>query len=257
MMQQTKGIVALLAFIVFMSPCVSSAEDNQGQKRNTTLGLGVGVSMSEYRGYDPTILPLPFFSYTGGRFFIRGLTGGVYLYKDIHQTFSLDLSYLPQKFDASESDDQAMRRLDDRDPSMLAGASYGLTTEFGMAKLSVSTDILGRSNGIIADASYSYPVQLNVLKITPAVGGTWTNSAYNDYYYGISASESRKSGLREYDADYAFSPYVGLNMLFNITDSVTFMIHSRVAYLSSEISDSPMVDQDYKYSFGAAVSYSF
>jgi outer membrane protein len=202
-------------------------------------------------------LPLPFFSYTGGRFFIRGLTGGVSLYKDTHHAFSLELSYLPQKFDASKSDDQAMRRLDDRDPTMLAGASYGLTTEFGMARLAVSTDILGKSNGIIADASYSYPFQLNILKITPAAGCTWTNSAYNDYYYGISANESRKSGLRQYDADSGFSPYAALNILVSITDSVTLMLHSRVAYLNDEVTNSPMVDQDYKYSFGAAVSYSF
>ena len=256
-MMKTKNIAVFLAFILFIFPLVSRAENNEGEKRNVTLGLGVGVGMSEYRGYDPTILPLPFFSYTGGRFFIRGLTGGVSLYKDTHHAFSLDLSYLPQEFEASDSDDSAMRRLNDRDSSMLAGASYALTTAYGLARLSVATDILGKSNGIIADASYSYPFQLNTLKITPAVGGTWTSGDYNSYYYGISLNESRQSGLRPYDADSGFSPYVALNILFGITDRVNLMLHSRVTYLSGEITDSPMVDQDYKYSFGLAVTYSF
>lgn len=44
-------------------------------------GIGFGLELSEslYAGQDAKVAPLPLIHYEGERFFISGLTGGVYL----------------------------------------------------------------------------------------------------------------------------------------------------------------------------------
>lgn len=222
-----------------------------------TIGLGVGISTSEYRQMDATVLPLPFINYEGERFFLRGFTGGLHLFKNDMHEVSLTVSYLPQSYDASESGSRAMRRLDDRYSTMLAGAGYALTTRWGTARLSASGDVLGTSDGIIVDGSYAYPLTFGRVNLTPSLGVTWTSEHYNDYYYGISGKESRKSGYGTYDPDSGFSPYAGVNAKVDIGYGFGLMMNGKAKYLSDEIRDSPMVTRDMTLSFGAGLTYSF
>jgi outer membrane protein len=246
-------LVLLGAMLMFSSPA-TSAENATG----LSLGVGAGGAMTEYKDYDAVdIMPIPLLIYSGERFFLRGASGGVHLYKDRTHELSAMLSYLPQRFESDRSRDPAMRRLDDRYSTMLAGASYGLRTKYGTARVSASSDILGICNAVVADASYSYPFQSKNVWFVPAAGLTWTNGAYNDYYYGISAKESAKSGLPEYKAGDGVSPYVGVMTRIVVTDSLNVLVSGRAMFLSPEITGSPMVDRDVKLGFGAMLAYTF
>jgi outer membrane protein len=239
-----------------MLPALAMAEDGQ-EKYNLGLGVGVGVSSSEYKEESDSVTPIPILKYEGEHFFVRGLTAGVHLYKDDYNELSLTVSYLSQSFDASESDSHAMQQLENRYSTMLAGAAYNLKMDWGVAGLSLSADVLGTSNGFIADASYAYPFEISFLKVKPSVGVEWTNENYNDYYYGVSASESHSSGLLEYNAESGISPYLGLQLKIGLTEGFGLTLGAKAKWLSDEITNSPMVDQDMKFSFGAGIVYSF
>lgn len=248
--------ILLACLCIIAIPTFAGAAE--GQKDTLRIGIGAGGATSEYKETDSQIWPVPLLNYEGERFYVRGLTGGIFLYKNSTHELSLNISYLPQSFDASDSDSRAMRQLDDRYSTMLAGASYRLKSEYGIANLSVSGDVLGTSNGILADLSYAYPIPaISIFQITPAAGVTWTSSNYNDYYYGVSGKESRKSGLGSYDADDGFSPYAGINIKAGITENFDILLNGKAVYLSEEIRDSPMVDKDIKYYFSAGFTYSF
>lgn len=203
------------------------------------------------------MLPLPFIHYEGERFFLRGLTGGIHVFKNDTHELSVNLSYMPQQYDAGRSDSWEMRQLDNRYSTLLAGASYSLKTQWGIGKIGFGADILDNSNGFIIDASYTYPFALGPVTLMPIGGVLCTSSQHNDYYYGVSNKESRKSGLKSYEADSGFSSYVGFDTKIDLSENWHIFMNTRATLLSDEITDSPMVDEDVKYSFDAGITYRF
>ena len=139
------------------------AADGDGKTGNNrwgfNLGLGGTFSTSEYRGVERLGTALPILGYEGDMLYLRGLSGGVHLFKNENNELNVQLSYLPQHFYASWSDSNAMRKLDDRYSTAMAGLNYLLRTELGILAATLSTDVLGVNNGVTADASYSYPIR--------------------------------------------------------------------------------------------------
>lgn len=221
------------------------------------VGLGGSVITSEYRDTRLAGSTLPLLGYEGERFYLRGVSGGVHLFRTEWFEFNAQLSYLPQHFYADNSDDRRMRRLDDRYSSLLAGLNARIVTPMGLVGLTASTDVLGYSNGVIVDGGYSFPFQLGPLALVPTVGLQWTDVNYNDYYYGIKRSEAGKSGFSAYDPDSGVSPYAGLTARMRFTEHVSGFASARALFLNQEITDSPMVDSSEKYTFSLGVMYKF
>lgn len=221
------------------------------------MGLGGTVITSEYKDTRLAGSTLPLLSYEGERFYLRGVAGGVHLFRTEWFEFNAQLSYLPQHFYAGNSDDWHMRRLDDRYSSLLAGLNARLATPVGLLGLTASTDVLGYSNGVIVDGSYSLPVQLGTLSLVPTAGLQWTDVNYNDYYYGVKPSEARQSGFSAYEPTGSVSPYAGLTARLSFSEHVSGFASARAIFLHQEISDSPMVDSSEKYSLSLGVMYKF
>ncbi|OIQ49336.1 MltA-interacting protein precursor [Pseudodesulfovibrio hydrargyri] len=255
MIRTNKILLLLLASMAFC-PALALADDGD-KGYDLSLGAGVKISTSEYKGEDAKVSPVPLLNYEGEYLFVHGLTAGAFLYKDPTNELSVNVSYLSQSFDASENDDRRMRLLDDRDSTMMVGAAYSLRGDWGQTKLALSADVLDNNNGFVADASYAYPFSLSFLRIKPFAGVEWTSENYNDYYYGVDSGESSKSGMREYSAGSGFSPYVGLGLKCGLTRDIDISLSTRIKKLSEEITDSPMVDKDATYSFAFGLSYSF
>ena len=267
-----RRFLLLLLLLALLAPCAVQAEsparnDGPGEpfwkSINLSLlagfdaGIGGSATSNEYRGMrsDGTFLPL--IGYEGKRFYLRGVSGGVHLFRNAWFEFNAQLSYLPQHFYAGNSDSRAMRRLDDRYSSMLAGLNARLMSPIGILTLTGSTDVIGYSNGFIVDGNYSYPLVFDRLSLVPTVGLQWTDANYTDYYYGISASESRKSGLSEYDPSSSVAPYGQLSARFSFTDHWSAFASFRATFLDKEITNSPMVETSEKYSVGLGLMYRF
>lgn len=222
-----------------------------------SIGAGAAVEMYPYKGIDNKVSPLPTIVYEGEHFYIRGIGAGAYVWKDSQNQLSLDLYYSPLRFRASKSDDRQMKKLDNRDSTMMGGVSYKHTADWGIIRTSFSADMLDESNGLRADAAYLHPFVLNDLKITPGVGAVWYSSNFNDYYYGISGKESARSGLDKYEADSSWSPYAELTATYKINNSWSTYATGRYTRLASEVKDSPMVDRSYSAIVAGGVTYTF
>ncbi len=46
------------------------------------------------------------------------------------------------------------------------------------------------------------------LTVTPGIGVQWNSENQNEYYYGVSRKESARSGLRGYNPNDSWSPYL-------------------------------------------------
>lgn len=53
------------------------------------------------------------------------------------------------------------------------------------------------------------------LTVTPGIGVQWNSENQNEYYYGVSRKESARSGLRGYNPNDSWSPYLELSASYN------------------------------------------
>lgn len=222
-----------------------------------SAGLGVHAYDMGYVDTDPVVFPVPAINVENEWFYMKGLEIGGFLLKTPRHNLMLGVSYMPMSFDASDSDNARMKLLDDRDPSVFINATYAFDTGFGLLQASIGADISGKSEGLTSDVSFMKRFDFGRFGLTPQVGATWTSEKYNDYYYGVSAAEHKRSGIAAYEADAGISPYVRLMADMHLTGNWSLYAETSVHFLSKEMKDSPMVEDDAMVGVGVGVSYHF
>ena len=222
-----------------------------------TLGAGVGVIQHPYKQYSNDVVPVPVLTYESENFWFRGLGGGYYLWNDGTDQLSLTAYWLPMYFKPSDSDSHKLRRLDSRHSTMMAGVSWFHHTQYGSLRTTLSGDTLDKSNGLIWDLGWIYRYTNGNLPLTPGIGVEWNSDNMNDYSYGVSHKESRKSGLRDYSADGGWNPYLELSANYRFLGNWSVYGTARYTRLSDEITDSPMVDKSWTGLLSTGVTYTF
>lgn len=172
----------LLALGILAATAVSTAQ----AESQWTVGAGVGVINSPYKQYDRDVYPVPVITYEGDNFWFRGLGGGYYLWNDTADKLSIMAYYDPTHFKPGDSDSHALRQLDKRKSSMMAGLSYVHNTQYGFLRTALAGDTLDNSNGFIWDLAWLYRYTNGGLTLTPGIGVQYNSENYNDYYYGVS-----------------------------------------------------------------------
>ncbi|WP_039058163.1 MipA/OmpV family protein [Enterobacter sp. Bisph1] len=222
-----------------------------------TLGAGVGAVESPYKQYDNLVMPIPVITYESDNFWFRGIGGGYYLWNDAADQLSVTAFYLPWEFKPKDSDNNQLRQLDKRRTTMMAGLSWIHNTDYGFLRAALSGDVLDNSNGLLGDVGWLYNYNRGALSLTPGIGVEWASANLNDYYYGVSRSEARRSGLKSYEADNSWNPYLELTVSYRLTDSWTVYGTGRYTHLSDEVKDSPMVDKSWGGLLSTGITYRF
>jgi len=227
------------------------------QANPLTLGASVIYSQSPYKSGQDRYYPVPVVNYEGDSFYVRSLQAGYYLWNDRQDQLSLTVLGSPQSYDPKDADDGDMKSLNKRHMTLMAGVAYRHSADWGTVRTTLVGDVLDNSNGLIWDLTYLYRFEMGQFSLTPGIGALWNSSNQNDYYYGISSAESRRSGLDSYDADDSWTPYLELSGGWQITDRWNAMVSGRYMRLGSEIKDSPMVDKSSQVLLWSGISYTF
>ena len=215
------------------------------------------MSSSPYKGYGPDWLPFPMITYEGERFFIRGYTAGVKIINLPYLELSAFAGYDSTYFEASESSNRRLRRLEDRSPSAQAGMELRLLSPYGMFHVSGAGDVLSRSNGFNGDIGFIQSIEFGPLELLPSVGAYWSDARYNSYYYGVTRKEARKSGLGAYAPGSGFAPYVSFAIDYSLTEQWELFCQGEVTFLSGAVKDSPMVGETHTQSLTLGLTYTF
>lgn len=89
------------------------------------------------------------------------------------------------------------------------------------------------------------------------VGVTWASEKFNEYYYGITAAESARSGLAANTPDSSTTGYVRLFADYTFNDHLCVWLEGSWQPLASEVKDSPMVERSNRMGFGGGVNWRF
>jgi outer membrane scaffolding protein for murein synthesis (MipA/OmpV family) len=144
-----------------------------------------------------------------------------------------------------ESDSDRLRGLGDVD----AGATVGgkATVSWGPADFFLSVDqTLGGSEGLLATAGVSAQRPISERVILGAEGSvTYADDNYMQSYFGVSAAQSARSGLAQFDAEAGIkSAELSLSVTYLITDRWVLKAKETVGFLTGDAADSPIVEED-------------
>lgn len=220
------------------------------------LGGGGRFSTSPYKAYT-SWSPAPLLGYEGEYVYVRGLEVGIKVFSRPWLELSAFGAYDPTSFHTRYTDNRQLKKLDERYESALAGVAARVNLPFGVLRAKVAADVLGHSGGWLAEAGYGYRWQWGALEVSPSAGLRWYSSRYQEYYYGVSATESARSGLRRYDPESGLDPYAGLRLGYSLAEHWNILGGVDAALLNSQIQNSPMTDKGMRLTTYLGVVYMF
>ncbi len=159
---------------------------------------------------------------------------------------------------------EALRGLGDVDPT----AELGAFAEYRLKPFSYSLEVrqgVGGHEGLLAETGVNYTGSISRFgkPIIYAFGprATFADSNYTSAYFGITESQSAKSGLDQYSADAGPLSYgLGGFAALPITDTVSVALFGGYNRLTGDASDSPLIKErgdENQFTAGTSVRYEF
>ncbi|BBK43992.1 MltA-interacting MipA family protein [Allostella vacuolata] len=258
---------AVMAQSLQAPPAASAARPpGPGAKPDWSFRLGAGaLYQPEYEGSDEyTVLPLPMLmvSYRD-LVFLRGpmLGANAFTWQGAAGRLQVGplLRYQLGRYD-DDSDD--LRGMGDIDGSVELGGfiTYGLGP--WSAGVAAFRDVSGSHEGLTAKLSAGNRLSLGPrLLLRSEISTTWADDNYTETFFGVTRTQSARSGLRQYRPDGGFKD-AGITLDLDYSLSERWGITGRVAYkrMLGDAADSPLVkdrgsaDQ---FSTGFFISYRF
>lgn len=236
--------------LLSLSPTYSMATD-------FALGAGGFLSTSPYNAKKDDYSLWPVINYDDDTWYIQGDDAGRYLINDDVNELKIKAFYYDLSYKSKHGRGEAMRSLNNRESTVMSGMSYQRTTFLGAFHVQLAGDVLNNSQGVMANFSYLNSVQLGLMSLIPEIGVNWANAQQTRYYYGISAQESRRSGLNQYDPSANVTPYVALTADYKLTSHWDTYASARTDFLPATVRNSPMVGQNETYAFSVGINYAF
>jgi outer membrane protein len=259
--------IALFILIIIITPALlAAAEQSQTSKKpaeQISAGAGVLVSPKPYKGADSKVYPIPLIFYRYENFYINGKKTGYTFYKKPFSIFEQDFLWKNDviadiRFDGYDaSDEDVFDGMSDRDWTLDAGLSTALMhKKLGRLTFQWLVDILNKHNGYEMSLKYDYPLTMENLTLTPAVGFKWQSQNLVDYYYGVQDDEVT-AARPAYDADSTTNWFTSLTGKYDLNKEWSIFSMLEYEFYGNEIEDSPIVSDDDGLMFMGGILYNF
>ena len=250
----------LLLVSLLYTVLVAASDDNRGEARERIepegflYGIGLAVKSEIYKDYDQRVTVLPVLGYRGEKLTIFGPFVRYAMLQSGDVEFSIQAKPRFEGYDDSDSD--IFEGMDERKSSIDLGFGVEYARDDWKLELSSLHDVLGRSNGSELSAGLSKVFRSGSFFIEPGMGLSYLDSHYVDYYYGVRNSEVTSFRPR-YEGDDAINKNLGITITTPaFFDGLTRFGFEHTWY-DSDISDSPLTDEDTSLSFFFAYSRFF
>lgn len=247
---RVRWLCALVVTLSLAVQAIPAHAENQWM-----VGGGARFSTSPYKGYT-SWSPTPILGYEGEYAYIRGLQAGIKLFKLPWMEISAFAAFDPTSFHSRYTENRQLKQLDDRYEGLFAGVAARVLLPLGALHAKAAAEVL-HNGGMTGEVGYSYRWQWNALEVTPSAGLRWYSAAYQQYYYGVSASQALRSGLSTYTPVDGIDPYVGLRLGYAFSERWNAMAGVDVAFLNAQVQNSPMTDKGARFTTYLALVYKF
>jgi len=142
--------------------------------------------------------------------------------------------------------------IDDRDGNGELGFTLGTVG----ARLTYLQDVSDEHNGYEVQLHFGYAFDsvIKDLTLTPYAELDYRDKDFSQHLYGISAAESARSGLNQFDADNSLVYRTGVIGLYPITDNWLGLARVDIEHHDS---DSALVQRDVGWNVSLGITYQF
>jgi outer membrane protein len=218
------------------------------------VGAGPYVQSQPYTDTDAFALPSPVVFMEYEIFYIRWSQMGVYFYGGENWGLSLMLQPRPNGYEAKDSD--SLSGMKKRKSSWEGGISLAGKNDLGFAEIIYAHDILNSSNRSLIRAEAGTKIKSKKWTFVPSFLLLWFSEGFNNYYYGVTQQESSVDRAA-YHADAGLNAALQNYTNYQITPKWSLLLNTRVDFLNSTITDSPIVSDKYIFSGMLSILYSF
>ncbi len=241
-------IMASAAGIVMNVANAKAADDpdttSTPSKWSIVIGGG-GAYAPDYEGSDDyEFKPFPFASIVYDDFiFVEGTSLGANLLNYEGLKAGPIVRYSGGR---DEDDNNALDGLGDVDDSIEVGGFVGYEIGIWSAAMTVTQDVAGGHEGLLAEMSTGVTVPLSdTVSSSIEASASWADSNYMDAFFGVSGAQSARSGYARHEADAGFKDVglaVGLNYM--VTETITVSGRAEYKKLLGDAADSPIVKDE-------------
>ncbi|MDK2760016.1 MAG: MipA/OmpV family protein [Sphingopyxis sp.] len=236
-------------------PGVPGGPSGHGNGNQFIIGVG-GMYAPKYRGDDDfAFQPLPYLDLKQGRFFANYRDGiGANFYES--EAVTVGAGFMMADGYKSKDVPIGIGKLS----TGLGGRGFVRVRQKGFqATVGVMKVISGSTEGVLADASLAYPIMASEkLMLMPSIGTTWANRKHNNRYFGVTATQSAASGLRQYSAGSGLvDAKAELLAIYRITDRIGVVAMGGVSTLMGDPKNSPIVYKKTSPQGIFGITYSF
>lgn len=144
----------------------------------------------------------------------------------------------------------------DRDRTIDGGLELIANWHKSEIMVQLLTDISDKHNGQEAWLSWARPINKGRWDVVPSAGLVWKSKKNTDYYFGIRPDEVQ-TGLSQYSAGQSINPFLRLSLTYSLNSHWKIVSLLRYERLHSEITDSPMVEDDSVTTAFVGLHYAF
>lgn len=225
-----------------------------GRRGQVGVGVGVIAQSSPYRGSDAGVVQaIPTLTYLGERVQVLGPAVQVGVVGTGELALALLARYRVRAYEEDESD--VLGGLGDREDTLMAGVAVQLDLPKGFdVASSYEHDALGRVHGGAAQVRLGRSFQRAGAVSSPHVAINWMSAELTRHDFGVPARNARE-GRAAYRPGDSVGLEVGATTFVEISRSWRLLLSIGVESLGREVTDSPLVAEDFLVKAFGAISY--
>ena len=248
-----------MKYIIMLLLLLSSL-NAQESKQSVTLGAGPYIQTQPYKGVDPILLPSPVLFFDNSLFYVRWSRLGVCFLGDRQEKYAwgFSLTMQPRPLGYKPTDSAFLEGMEERKNTLEGGVAFSASYEKAFFEIMMLTDMLDRHDSWLARAELGRKYALGDFTFYPSLLLLYQSQKFNDYYYGVQSSEVDMSiGRTFYKANAGLEVGVQTFINYAINEKYSILTNIRADKLPEEVSQSPLLDEEYIYSGLVALMYTF
>ncbi len=244
----------ILGALILSLSTITLAENRFG------IGAGVGFSNSIYKGAENEVYPIPFLDINYGNFYVKGITPGYFFFKGEALSLSVFLDPIAGFPIKAKDMGNGYTNIDNRDFQTMVGLRADLNT--GIAGVRTGASVQFGKHGSEAKISAFRPYTINEqFTLVPGIHVKGFSGDYVNYYFRVTSDEVNKSFRdnlnKKYEADAAASIGATLAAEYKYNENFSIIGILAIEKFSSEITNSPIVNNDPLFITSIGAKYFF
>lgn len=227
-----------------------------GKRGRLGAGLGLIARGSPYRDYNGTVSQVvPAVTFRGERLQILGPNIQLGLVGSGKFRLAASGRYRIGVYEAEDS--EFLAGMENRKDTFTAGLSLQGELPGGVnVSARYELDALDEIGGSEARIGFDKSFQFGPLRVSPAIAVNWFSTEFANHDFGVNASESTPN-RPEYQLDSTTSLEAGFGLFYEITRDWLVVTNLGVEFFEDQVSNSPIVEDDYVVKGFFAINYVF